>query len=216
MNNNRRNGCKKSRAEISNRRKPELGYYLIVTDTEGTEKVYFEGLRDSIKTNAANKLIIKVLSNTKTSNLVKDTIDIAAKIPQFAERWIVFDRDQVINFDEIINEAANNDIKVAWSNPCIETWFNAYFGKMPNINDSQKCCSEFKKEFKKITKKEYSKTDRKIYQKLTNYGDENSAINIAENKLIEHKNNGKQLPSEKVPSTTMHKLIKEIKDKVTL
>ena len=29
-------------------RVPELGCYLIVTDTEETEKNYFEGLRDSI------------------------------------------------------------------------------------------------------------------------------------------------------------------------
>lgn len=29
-----RNGKRKLRTELTNRRKPELGYYLIVTDTE--------------------------------------------------------------------------------------------------------------------------------------------------------------------------------------
>lgn len=44
-----RNGKRKSRTDLTNRRKPELGYYFIFTDTEGTERVYFEGLNESIK-----------------------------------------------------------------------------------------------------------------------------------------------------------------------
>ena len=32
-----RNGKRKLRSELTNRRKPELWYYLIVTDTEGIE-----------------------------------------------------------------------------------------------------------------------------------------------------------------------------------
>ena len=41
-------------------RVPELGYYLIVTDTEETEKNYFEGLRDSIPSELKDRLVIKV------------------------------------------------------------------------------------------------------------------------------------------------------------
>ncbi len=44
-----RNGQRQSRNERTNRKKPKFGYYLIVTDTEGTERVYFNGLRDSIR-----------------------------------------------------------------------------------------------------------------------------------------------------------------------
>lgn len=39
---------------------PELGYYLIVTDTEETEKNYFEGLRDNIPVEMKDRLGIKV------------------------------------------------------------------------------------------------------------------------------------------------------------
>lgn len=44
----RRAGKRRDRNQRVGIRVPELGYYLIVTDTEETEKNYFEGLRDSI------------------------------------------------------------------------------------------------------------------------------------------------------------------------
>ena len=136
-----RTGQRQSRSERTNRRKPELGYYLIVTDTEGTERVYFNGLRDSIKPIIGDKLIIKVVK-TKNRNLIKEAKDFLSELQQYAEPWIVFDRDKVKNFDSIIENATNSNIGVAWSNPCIEIWFNSYFGKMPNYQDSTICCRE--------------------------------------------------------------------------
>ena len=41
-----RAGKRKDRNQRVGTRVPELGYYLIVTDTEETEKNYFEGLRE--------------------------------------------------------------------------------------------------------------------------------------------------------------------------
>lgn len=41
----RRAGKRKDRNQRVGIRVPELGYYLIVTDTKETEKNYFEGLR---------------------------------------------------------------------------------------------------------------------------------------------------------------------------
>ena len=46
----RRAGKRKDRNQRVGTRVPELGYYLIVTDTKETEKNYFDGLRDSIPT----------------------------------------------------------------------------------------------------------------------------------------------------------------------
>lgn len=41
--------------------------------------------------------------------------DLECRIP-----WIVFDRDQVQGFDEIIAKAEREGIQVGWSNPCFE------------------------------------------------------------------------------------------------
>ena len=43
----------------SNFREPNLGYYLIFTDTKETERNYFEGLRDSLPLDVRNNLSIK-------------------------------------------------------------------------------------------------------------------------------------------------------------
>lgn len=205
-----RTGQRQSRSERTNRRKPELGYYLIVTDTEGTERVYFNGLRDSINPIIGDKLIIKVVE-TKNRNLIKEAKDFLSELPQYAEPWIVFDRDKVKNFVSIIENAMNSNIGVVWSNPCIEIWFNTYFGKMPNYQDSTICCKEFGKEFQKKFNQEYDKVDDRLYLKLLSKGNEEEAIQIAERKLKEHSCNGKNKPSEMIPATTVHQLVGKIR-----
>lgn len=208
-----RNGKRKLRSELTNRRKPELGYYLIVTDTEGTERVYFNGLRDSIKETVGDKLIIKVIE-TKNRNMIKEAKEFLAELPQYADPWLVFDKDKNTKFDKIIEDAQNFDIEVAWSNPCIEVWFNAYFGKMPNCQDSVSCCNIFSKEYQKNVGQEYYKADNKLYAKLYKNGDEAKAIEIAYKKMQEQLRFGKTLPSEMVPATTVYKLVNEIKSKI--
>lgn len=208
-----RNGKRKLRSERSNRRKPELGYYLIVTDTEGTERVYFNGLRDSIKDKAEDKLIIRVVE-TKNRNMVKEVKNFLSELPQYAEPWIVFDKDKNQKFDRIIDEAKEEGIGVAWSNPCFETWLSAYFGKMPYCQDSVSCCELFRHEFKRFVGQEYYKADSKLYNKLNEYGNEVNAIEIANLKLKHYTRNGCNLPSEMVPATTVHLLVHAIKSKV--
>ena len=84
----------------------------------------------------------------------------------------MFDRDQVIDFDEIIRKAEREGIKVGWSNPCIEIWFDAYFGKMHAYQESKQCCERFAETFERVTGEEYSKADSDIYAILNQYGNE--------------------------------------------
>lgn len=106
-----RNGNRKMRSQLSKRRIPELGYYFIVTDTKETEQNYMFGLRNSIPPELQGKLVIKVIK-TKTKNLVEEALNLASLNPQYGEIWIIFDRDQVQNFDGIISEAIAKGINV--------------------------------------------------------------------------------------------------------
>ncbi len=160
------------------------------------------------------RLVIKVIK-TKTRNLVEEALEIASVHPQYGEVWIVFDRDQVPDFDNIISEALDCGIHVGWTNPCIEEWFHAYFGSMPANNDSVACCDNFARAFRRIVNQKYEKSDAKIYEKLNRYGDEAKAIQIAEQKLREHEEKGADKPSQKCPGTTVHRLVDEIKTKIT-
>ena len=157
-----RNGTRKTRDQLAKRRVPELGYYFIVTDTEETEQNYMYGLRDSIPKELQGKLVIKVIK-TKSNNLVDEARNLASINPQYGEIWIIFDRDKVKNFDEIIRQAEDKGINVGWTNPCIEEWFNAYFGAMPTYQDSVACCNGFAQTFKRVTGQKYAKSDKDIY-----------------------------------------------------
>ncbi|MBR2902466.1 MAG: RloB domain-containing protein [Clostridia bacterium] len=209
-----RNGKRKYREHLSNRRIPKLGYYFIVTDTKETEQNYINGLRDSMPKELQGKLVIRIVK-TKTKNLVEEAINLASLNPQYGEPWIIFDRDQVQDFDEIISQAKRNGIKVGWSNPCIEAWFSAYFGSMPTYQDSVSCCAGFGRTFEQISGQRYVKSDREIYGKLNRFGDEMAAIELAQRKYEEHKANRKDKPTKMCPCTTVHQLVGEIKSKIS-
>lgn len=208
-----RTGNRKTREQRLPKRVPEMGYYLIITDTEATERFYFSGLHDSLPKNIQNKLVIKVVE-TKTQNMIQKCMDLTAYDAQYRIPWIVLDRDQVTNFDEIITEANDAGIHVGWSNPCFEIWMYAYFGNMPVIQESWICCDRFSDIYKKYTGQKYSKSDAELYHRLDHNGDEDKAIQIAKQKYDQCIRNGYKLPSHMCPCTTVHELVGEIKNKV--
>lgn len=209
-----RTGNRKTRDQRRNTRVPELGYYLIVTDTEGTESCYFDGLHSDLPKEIQDKLVVKVVE-TKTARLIDKCIEFTAYDPQYRNSWIVFDRDQVKDFDEIIAEAKKKDINVGWSNPCFEIWMHAYYGSMPNIQESWTCCDRFGQLFKSKTGNDYDKADKSLYRRLVQTGDETKALKIAEQKYKQCIDNSYTKPSEMCPCTTVHNLVGEIKGKIT-
>ncbi|MCF0237204.1 MAG: RloB domain-containing protein [Sphaerochaetaceae bacterium] len=206
-----RKGIRKTRDKFQTRF-PVLGYYFIVTDAKETEENYLYGLRDNLLKDLQARIVIKV-SRVKTNELVSVCKEQAAMEPQFGEPWIVFDRDQVIDFDKIIETAKQKNVNVGWSNPCIEIWFDSYFGKMHSYQDSTKCCHEFAETFKKKTGQEYNKSSRDIYSVLNKYGNEIEAIKIAESRLNQYLRDEINKSSEMCPCTTLHQLITEINRK---
>ena len=204
-----RNGKRKTREQLSKKRVPKLGNYLIITDTEKTEDNYFTGLRDSLPKELQGNLVIQV-HKTRTARLIQEAQNKAALATQYAETWIVFDRDRVQGFDSIITTAENMGFRVGWSNPCIEIWFSAYFGVMPKNKDSNSCCRDFEREFFRVVGQEYRKSDQNIYSQLTRYGNEIQAVKIAKQKMAEHTKNRKTKPSDMYPATKLYALVEEI------
>ena len=66
-----RTGNRKSREQRTQFKVPELGYYLIVTDTEATERCFFTGLHQALPEDVRNKLVIKVVE-TKTRAMIEE------------------------------------------------------------------------------------------------------------------------------------------------
>ena len=208
-----RTGNRKTREQRKQLKVPELGYYLIVTDTKATERCFFTGLHKTLPDDVRNKLVIKVIE-AKTRTMIDKCLELSVYDAQYRVPWIVFDRDQVQEFDEIIAEAAAKGIQVGWSNPCFEIWMYAYFGSMPAIQDSWTCCSEFGRVYEAKTGQKYSKADKQMYEKICKAGDEDRAIKIAQQKVEQCIRDGKTKPSEMCPCTMVHELVGEIKRKI--
>lgn len=86
-----------------------------------------------------------------------------------------------------------------------------YFGMMPSLYESWKCCSKFQKEFENRTGQKYSKSDNDMYNRICKNGDEEKAIKIAKQKWEQCVNDGKNKPSEMCPCTTVYLLVDEIR-----
>ena len=121
----KRTGNRKPREQKKQSRPPELGYYLIVTDTEVTERCFFNGLHQALPEAVKNRRVIKVVE-TKTRAMSDRCLELTTYEAQYRIPWIVFDRDQVQGFDDIIAEIKCKDIEAGWSNPCFEIQMYAW------------------------------------------------------------------------------------------
>ncbi|MDD4019180.1 MAG: RloB family protein [Kiritimatiellae bacterium] len=212
--NNRLNRLKTKR-EQRQKRNLRLGGYLIVTDTEETEANYFNGFVSNIPSKYKDDLQIKIFPGKDLKTIIDFAESERNRDVRFRNVWIIFDRDKVKNFDELISDANQLDMNVGWSNPCFEIWMSAYFGKMKKCTSSMTCCTNFKKLLiSKTPKKVYCKSDSDIYEVLAKYGNENKAIDFARKRhsewLKEYRN-----PSDMIACSTVYALISEIRGKTT-
>lgn len=160
-----------------------------------------------------DRFVIKA-EKSKTVELVERAVELTDAESQYRIPWIVFDRDQVKDFDEIIRTAEKNSINTGWSNLCFEIWMYSYFEEMPAIRESYTCCNRFTEKFEKVTGQKYLKKDRDIYRKLVQYGDEEKAFRIAEQCYKKCKEYGKENPSEMWPASMVQRLVEEIQKKI--
>lgn len=187
-------------------------YFLIVTDARETEKNYLNGIKKALPADLQNRVALKIVHEKKPANLVEACLRFKNTEPQYnSQMWIVLDCDEVPDFDAIIHMAEWNEIHVAWSNPCIETWFSAYFENIHSSIGSKQCIDEFKEIFKKKTDTQYLKNDPDIYRHLMEYGNEEMAIKRAEQKRKEFGEMGITQPSRMCPATNVDRLVHAIK-----
>lgn len=191
------------------------GAYLIVTDAEKTEKNYFEGIKNIIPDSLKNDLQIKIYSNKALSKIIDFAAEERNKDERFRDIWLVFDRDEVKNFDELIEEAKESKMNVGWSNPCFEIWLMSYFKNLENISTSKKCCDTFEKVFQDNTGKKYKKSEEKIYNILCEKGNENKAIERSREKYHQVRKDYSH-SSKMIGCTTVYKLVEELKKKIEL
>lgn len=215
----------KKRREARKQRKheykiPKANSFLIVTEGERTEPLYFKGLQ---------KLIAEKIGGTV--NVVEvPTIDIygegcaTGKLVELAEQiikkanilyqnvWIVFDKDDFSDFDQAIDEAEKKGYSVAWSNQSFEYWLYLHF----YYSDSALHRHDWNDKLNEIFRQyhlgdgTYRKNYENIYEIVDSFGGADTAISNAKRRMSAFRDNTDK-PSEYDPGTTVYKLVQILK-----
>jgi len=189
---------------------------FIFTEGEKTEPNYFKSKKSEIESEIRRSGIeikIKGIAHN-TLSLVNFVLDYISreniKIDDSTdsdECWVVFDKDDFDrHFDNAINKAETNNLKVAYSNEAFELWFLLHFNLHTSAIGRNDYIEKLDKEIKKISGKKYKKNLENIYSLIKNK--EKDAIRNAKKILIIHKEEKSFL--KKNPSTTVHLLIESL------
>lgn len=213
----------KEKRPIRWRRYPHL--FLIVCEDGKTEPYYFQ---KTFKGNITEETIfLRVVGTGRSSiGVVEQAIKEREKLKEESNKivdevWVVFDKDDaeqvpanVRRFTKAFELAQKEEISVAYSNEVFELWLLLHFMDISSDNPIpraeiyirlEKAIKSF--ESHKLFVYEHGKTA--VVDALIELGSETKAIDRAE-KLLEAQH-GKQ-PIEANPSTTMHELVKRLRE----
>ena len=213
---------KKRRAAAKERKKeflaPKPNSFLIVSEGEKTEPLYFDGLAEYInkkygKGIDVEKPIIETKGEGKcTVSLVNATEKIVSRANiLYSQVWVAFDKDDFQDFDEAIALAEQKGYHVAWSNQSFEYWIYLHFHYSDSALHRHGWVDKLSKLFKDwgISSDGYEKNDEKVFEIATTHGSLKSAVNSATRIEKTYPPNTK--PSQQDPCTKVHHLILELK-----
>ena len=197
-------------------RTPKPNSFLIVSEGEKTEPLYFGGLAQYINKKYGNSIDVKPTITSygrgrSTVSLVNETERIVAQAKIiYSQIWVVFDKDDFIDFDKAISLANKLDYKVAWSNQSFEYWIFLHFSYADSAlgrdDWEEKINDIFRK--RKIDPNGYHKNDPEIFTKATQNGNLGEAVRHAAK--IESMYEPDLQPSLCNPCTKVHHLIREL------
>nr|WP_320027101.1 RloB family protein [uncultured Acetobacterium sp.] len=215
---------KKRREERKKRKfgykQPRANSYLIVTEGERTEPLYFKGMTKIIERKMGGNVDVYELptidingEGCSTCKLIEKTDELVSKAKIIYQNiWVVFDKDDFDDFDEAIKMAENKGYKVAWSNQSFEYWLYLHFNYSDSALHRDDWCDKLSEIFDnyRLGEGKYNKNYDVIYNLVDSNDGVNSAIKNAKRKMEDYfcKN---VKPSECDPGTTVHLLALELK-----
>ena len=221
---------KKRRAEKKKRKyeykKSKANSFLIVTEGERTEPLYFKGLQKLIKNKiggvvqVAEAPIIDICGKgSSTGRLIEITEQIVknAKI-MYQNVWVVFDKDDFEDFDQAIKTGTEKGYKIAWSNQSFEYWLYLHFSYSDSALHRDVLNEKLDNIFKrlKIGNGKYQKNYEDIYDMVNSSEGANDyyGVDIAianAKRRMSGFDDIKDMPSKFEPGTTVYKLVEELK-----
>jgi len=215
---------KKKRVERKRRnyayKQPKANSFLIVTEGEKTEPLYFKGLEKLINKKIGGNLDIYEMpvieingEGCATNALIKKTEELVSKSKiMYQNVWVVFDKDDFWDFDEAIQEGIQKGYNIAWSNQSFEYWIFLHFEYSDSAlhrDDWNAKLSELFKKYK-LGDEKYRKNYENIYDMVDKYDGVNTAIKHAKRRMDNFQETNCK-PSEYDPGTTVYLLVEKLK-----
>jgi hypothetical protein len=134
---------RKSARRAPEKRREQKKRLLVLCEGIKTEPQYIRGYERHAKRTSVAVVDVEFYKESESAvplTLVKDARERkklsekrARKDPYegYDEIWCVFDRDEHPHVPEALNMARDNDIHVAYSNPCFELWLLLHFVESP-------------------------------------------------------------------------------------
>lgn len=190
--------------------------FLIICEGSNTEPSYFEGFPVPTKT-----VIIEGGCGSKTA-LVDYALKLS-KLEQYENRevWCVFDFDikpdeattQPEDFNNSIQKAESNGMKVAWSNDAFELWFVLHYQALDTSLTRKELYPILKKQWELESFTKEAKTKKfceEHYQRLGGSKSESQKLAIKRAEELHAKYEGRKDYSEHCPCTTVYLLVNEL------
>lgn len=179
-----------------------------------TEYNYFKAFKKELEKTGIIDLKLEIIkTQNKGGKSPFEAVKYAISNTKTNEKsWVVFDKDDFI-LQETIDLARENNISLAWSNPCFELWFLNHFNYRTTALTTRECLDNFKKKSLKEFSIDYKKNNENYYKLLRNkieIGIRNSKRNHQEFKKIKEKIDNSN------PCTTVYILCEELKSKIKL
>ena len=211
----RREDRKKRRKEFLN---PKINSFLIVTEGECTEPNYFRGIQNLIRNDIGGTIDVVEApqidihgQGISTMKLVNETSKIIknAKI-MYQNIWVVFDKDDFVDFDDAIIEGEKQGYNVAWSNQSFEYWIYLHFYYSESALHRSDWEDKLDKLFRKrnLANKKYEKNNQKLFEILNRFDGPTTAVKNAKRRMANYTKTSK--PSDYNPGTTVYKLIETL------
>ena len=211
---------KKKRAQREQRkretRNPNTNSYLIVTEGERTEPLYFTGLKELIQSKYGGTInVVEIKIEGKgcgTNKLISKADEFVSRSKiMYQNVWIVFDKDDFTDFDEAIKSGIKKGYNIAWSNQSFEYWLYLHFAYSDSALHREDWCKKLDELFREYGIAEgYKKNYKNLYEVLNSFGGIETALKNAKRRMAEFKK-GKYTPSEYDPGTTVHYLVEDLK-----
>ena len=200
--------------------KPKANSFLIVTEGERTEPLYFRGIEREIKEKIGGMINVVEIpmidihgKGCSTGKLIEKTDEIVSKSKILYQNvWVVFDKDDFEDFDDAIKEAEGKDYKVAWSNQSFEYWLYLHFSYSDSALHRVDWCKKLDAIFEtnELGEGKYQKNYENIYELINRVGSTETAVRNAKRRMADYEKMNYK-PSEYDPGTTVYKLVLELR-----